>query len=946
MKNKATYFYLILIFHFFVTTGCEKTSNQEKKQTQAVTSELIPLPEHPRPDFQRKDWVNLNGQWNFEFDSTNQGEAQNWFAGKQAFTKKITVPFPWGSKLSGVKNEANIAWYERSITVPADWKGKNVFLVVGASDWITTGWVDGNKVGSYQGGYTPFEFDLTSHINYGEAQKIILKVDDSNHDFKLFGKQGYGDAKGIWQTVYLEARAPIALDYIHFSPDIDKQTVKVEAVLNKSTTSATELKLKIKAEGKDIDATQSIPQGQNKISFTVNIPNAHLWSLEDPYLYEATATLGSGDARDEVDTYFGMRKISVMDLPGTSIPYIALNNKPIYLQLALDQAYHPEGYYTFPSDEFMKEEILRSKNIGLNGQRIHIKVEHPRKLYWADKLGVLIMADVPNSWGEPGPQMQKETEVALRGMVKRDFNHPAIFSWIVFNETWGLFTNVSENKRKYKPETQKWVMNMYHLAKSLDNTRLVEDNSACNYDHVDTDINSWHAYLPGYEWKKTLTSFSEQTFPGSNWNFVKGYKQKRQPMINSECGNVWGYDGSTGDVDWSWDYHIMMNEFRAQPKIAGWLYTEHHDVINEWNGYYRYDRSPKFTGMDSLSPGMKLNDLHSYVYVSPQVALCEQVNTGAEVKIPLWLSVMTDDYKNTQASIETELVMYDRLGNEKSAGKNIFNGIVINPWESKSITPITAKMPKEPGLAILRMKLKDNTGKVLQHNFTTFKVGSDTSPRDEKLTDNGTNLRVLRFAPDKFTKAEWSQKQWNILNGLKVNGAGSGYFEYTINLPKDLDLSNVKEATLKLEASAKQLLGKDKEQAKKTDGDFMLGKGEHDPGQNPNAYPMTDTKAFPSKVHIIVNGEEVAVKDLKDDPADHQGILSWHAQPKNRKLKEAGSYGYLMSVVIPSQVLAKASKAGKLTIQFKVDNALPGGLAIYGERFGRYPIDPMIVMKL
>ncbi|CAN5556662.1 hypothetical protein BH23BAC1_BH23BAC1_46380 [soil metagenome] len=941
MKNRLLFPYLfLLLFYCLFNSGCSTNSSLNE---QATTN--IPLPEHPRPDFERKEWINLNGNWQFAFDKEDQGEQQGWAEGKQEFSLQITVPFPWGSKLSGVENEADIAWYERSITVPEDWKGKRVHLVVGASDWLTTGWIDGQKVGSFQGGYTPFSFDLTGHVQYGKEQKLTLKVDDSPHDFKLFGKQGYGDAKGIWQTVYMEARAPLALDYIHFSPDIDNNKVAVEAGLNQEPTAPASLNLLLSNSKNAMSV--DIPAGQEKINFTMDMPNAKLWTLEDPHLYEAMVTLTDQQGqKDEVSTYFGMRKISVVDLPGTDIPYIALNNKPIYLQLALDQAYHPEGFYTFPTDEFMREEIQRSKDIGLNGQRIHIKVEVPRKLYWADKLGMLIMADVPNSWGEPGPEMRQETETALREMIKRDYNHPSIFSWVVFNETWGLFSKSEDGKNVYLPETQNWVAEMYRLAKSLDGTRLVEDNSPCNYDHVETDINSWHIYLPGYEWKTKLDEFSQKTFPGSGWNFVEGYKQGRQPNINSECGNVWGYEGSTGDVDWSWDYHIMMNEFRSHPKIAGWLYTEHHDVINEWNGYWKYDRSPKFTGLEAIMPGMKLNDLHSLVYLAPQNYLAEEVKPGASVKVPLKVSVMEEGFENMPASIETELVLYDQLGEEQSLNKANHNGFTLSAWDTKDLQPLSVKMPEQPGLAVLRMKLKDDKGKVLHHNFTTFVVSNGQAVKDQKVNNGSDNLRVLRFSPEKFSKAEWSEKQWNVLDGLKVNGAGAGYFEYTVPLPKDLDLAQVKQATLKLEASAKQLLGKDKEGEKEEGGDYMRGKGLHDPGKNPNAYPMTDTQKFPSKVRILVNGQVVGVQDLEDDPADHQGILSWHAQPSDRTLHEAGSYGYLISVDIPMAVLQQARQEGKLTIRLQVDEELPGGLAIYGQRFGRYPVDPMVVFKL
>ena len=163
------------------------------------------------------------------------------------------------------------------------------------------------------------------------------------------------------------------------------------------------------------------------MSFVVSIPNARLWSMDDPYLYDVEVKLGD----DVVKTYFGMRKISVVNLPGTNFPYVAVNNKPVYLQLALDQAYHPEGFYTFPSDAFMRKEVELAKSIGLNGIRPHIKVEIPRKLYWADKLGVLVMADLPNSWGDPDAKMQYEAEETLRGMITRDFNHPSIFTWTI-----------------------------------------------------------------------------------------------------------------------------------------------------------------------------------------------------------------------------------------------------------------------------------------------------------------------------------------------------------------------------------------------------------------------------------------------------------------------------------------------------------------------------------
>lgn len=930
MKNLLSLFTIIFLFCFSANSQNSVTEN-------------IPLPEHPRPDFMRSDWLNLNGHWNFMFDKENVGETQKWFENPNAFTKKILVPFPWGSKLSEVANEADIAWYARKIEIPESWKNKRIFVVVGASDWTTTGWLAGKPVGSNRGGYTPFEFELTSNITWGSEQNLVFKVDDSNLPFKLYGKQGYGDAKGFWQTVYLEARGSNYFDMIHFTPDIDQGKVKVEVSFNQPAGKNTEIKVKFNT-GEVQTFIAKVKMGEKQTQFEIAIPNARLWNLDDPFLYETEVTLADeGKDMDEVSTYFGMRKISVTQLPGSDYPYIALNNKPIYLQLSLDQSYHPDGFYTFPSDEFMRDEILLSKRIGLNGNRIHIKVEVPRKLYWADKLGLLIMADVPNSWGEPDADMQKESEFAMRGMIKRDYNHPAIFSWILYNETWGLFSK-KDGKRAYYPETQAWVADMYKKAKSLDQSRLIEDNSACNNDHVVTDLNSWHAYLPGYDWKKMLDETDANTYPGSTWNYIGGNKQGNEPMLNSECGNVWGYEGSTGDVDWSWDYHIMMNEFRMHPKMCGWLYTEHHDVINEWNGYYRFDRSHKFTGIEDLMPGMTLNDLHNPYYISTGSELCQTVVPSAKIEVPVYLSVLNDQLAATDLIVKAELCGWDNLGRFETYSNYTLN-TPYTPWMTKNIGKLSIQMPAKQSVAVLRMSVETLSGQVLTRNFTTFNIAKGPSSRNETIQQNGKQVALVRFAPNTFTDSKWTLKQWNVLEGLKVNGAGSGFFEYKVTLPASLKADDLSSARIIAELSAKQLFGKDKPGSTKIDGDYMTGKGTNDPSLNPNSYPMTDEKKFPSIVKIFVNGNCLGSYNLEDDPADHRGILSWNSQKHDKTLKEAGSYGYLVEASIPSSLI-KQSEGKDLLIRFEVDSAFPGGLAIYGENFGRYPIDPTICFEM
>ncbi|MGQ9589155.1 MAG: glycoside hydrolase family 2 protein [Planctomycetota bacterium] len=906
----------------------------------------IPLPEHPRPDFERAAWLNLNGPWAFRPDPEDRGLAERWWEGAPAsFPGTILVPFPWGSKLSGVGDSADIAWYARRIRVPEGWDGLRVFLVVGASDWLTAVWLDGELLGRHRGGYTPFEFELTPRARAGSEHALVLRADDSPHPFKLEGKQGYGRARGIWQTVYLEARPWFHLRRIRFVPDVDRSAVDVEAALSAPAPAGAVLKL-ASPDGAFASHAIEIPENAAKARATIPVPSARLWTLDDPFLYRVAAALEApGRPADRVETYFGMRKIGVATPQGSPGfgPYVALNGRPIYLQMTLDQAYHPDGFYTFPSDEFVRDEILRARRIGLNAIRIHVKIDSPRKLYWADRLGVLVMADVPNSWGEPTPEMRAEAEKALFGMIERDFNHPAVFSWVLFNETWGLFSAKGRD-REYLPETQAWVEDLYRRVKALDPTRLVEDNSPCNHDHVATDLNTWHAYLPGYAWREHLDRVVKETFPGSGWNFVPGRAQGTQPLLNSECGNVWGYEGSTGDVDWSWDYHIMMDEFRRHPKIGGWLYTEHHDVVNEWNGYYRYDRSPKITGLSQLVPGTSLRDLHAPIYLAPGTELCTDAQPGEAVRVPLWASFLTETSPG-DLSLRWELAGWDSLGREETYARGSAP-VRFSPWRSEEIAPLSVTMPPKRAVAILRLSLEDLAGRALHRNFRTFVVGGAPSPRDEVLSLDGRAARVLRFAPADFRAASWTLAQTSVLGGLKVSGMGSGFFEYRAPWPSGLRAERVSSASFLAELSAKKLHGKDRPEGGKEEGDFMLGRGTHDPSLNPNSYPMTDTVRHPSAVRVRVSGVSLGTRDLEDDPADHRGILSWHAQPRDRKLREAGSYGYLVDFTIPEEALRAAEAAGEIVLRLEVDPALPGGLAVYGERFGRYPLEPSLVFAL
>lgn len=918
----------------------------------AQGADSIPLPEHPRPDFQRAEWLNLNGRWRFAFDARDEGERAGWTRGDLPGSREILVPFSWGAPLSGVSDSADVAWYARSITVPESWRGCRVWIVFGASDWRTSVWLDGERLGDHQGGYTPFEFELTSRVRPGRPQRLVARVDDTDHPFKLEGKQGYGKARGMWQTVYMETRGTTPLASVHFTPKQDLSGVVAVARLHEPAPRDLELRLTFDNLAGTPTEVVRVPRGATVARVDRAIPDARRWSLDDPFLHEVTATLRpagaeSGDAGvpDVVRSYFGMRTISVVNLPGTTHRYVALNGRPVYLQLALDQAYHPQGYYTFPSDSALRHEIAVVKQIGLNGVREHIKIEAPRKLYWADRLGVLVMADVPNWWGPPDSAAFREHETALRGMIARDYNHPSVFSWVLFNETWGLTTRVGDRNR-WLPETQRTVVSVYRLAKSVDSTRLVEDNSpCCGMGHTETDLNSWHEYLPGWEWSTRVARHADSTFPGSPWNFEEGFVQARQPMINSEFGNVWGYEGSTGDVDWSWDYRRAMDAFRRTPRLAGWLYTEHHDVINEWNGYWRYDRTWKETGFGDLVPGMTLNDLHAALYVAVGDSLSRAVRAGERVEVPLYASFLTDATLGDSLTLVAELRGWNALGDTLAVVTQA-RRVPYAPWLSRALEPLAVTMPGERAVAVLGVRLEDASGRVLHRNFTTFVVEGNVGVGDANAAARAARVRVSSVPAAAVSDARWSLKQWTVLDGLKVNGAGSGHFEYRIPWPAGVSVERVREAYFLVEASAKRLNGKDRDTTARQQGDYMRGGGFHDRSRNPNSYPMTSEEKFPSRVRVSVNGRPAGAFALADDPADSRGILSWHAQLRDRRLREAGSYGQLLRVRVPDAALREAARTGSLVVRLEVDDALAGGLAIYGARFGWYPVEPSVVMYL
>ena len=876
----------------------------------------IPLPEHPRPDWERAEWLNLNGEWEFGF-------------AKGAYDRKIVVPFGWGSPASGVKNEGDTGYYRRTLVVPKDWTSARIFLVVGAADWETELLVDGRSVGFHRGGYTPFEFELTDLVEKGRPFVAEFRcwdepADAAERSWRLYGKQGYGNVRGIWQTVYLEGRGRAYFDSVRLAPSFRNSSVTADVRLDAPASSSLHTTLEV--DGKTVD----VPFAKGEVAKSVEIPldNPHPWNLDDPYLYDVKLALipdpRSPTPADTVRTYFGLRDIGVGRNPNGD-PYVTLNGKPVYLQLCLDQSYCPEGYYTFPSDDYMRNEILTSKRLGLNGNRVHIKVEVPRKLYWTDRLGLLIMADVPNAWGAVSDEMFEEHGRCFRGMLKRDFNHPSVFSWVLYNETWGLFTVPSAQPKtpEQVPESAyRRVAADYRAAKAADPTRLVEDNSPCHRDHTVSDLNSWHGYFAGFIWESVVSNVCARTFPGSEWNCAKGYRQGDAPMLNSECGNVWGYKGSTGDIDWSWDYHLMMNAFRRHLKCAGWLSTQHHDVVNEWTGYVRADRTMKETGFGELFPGMTLADLHAPAFIALDQELCRVCRPGETLTVPVDISLVTDRHAGKRCRLAYALRYLDGEGRtvETASASVEPEDVVLRTWQCGHLAEIRVKMPENPACGTVNVTLFAGDEPIAR-NFQCFAVkGAVDSPE-----------------PSAF---EWSDKAWTAMDGRKFCGAGTGFFEYTFAAPTS-------SVVFRAEVSTKRLNGKDCGELHKfkSDMDLMVGGGAHDRSKNPNSYPMTSAEKYSGEVRVLANGVLLKTVPLPDDPADSRGILSWLSQRRSagrgeqsQTLDEAGSYGYLVETEVPADVIGRC-RDGKLVIRLAAERT---GLAVYGSESGRYPFGPHV----
>jgi len=527
-----------------------------------------PLPEYPRPQLMRSNWINLNGLWDYAV-TKKSGPQPTTYEGK------ILVPFCIESALSGVKRKftpEDRLWYSREFTAPALAKGERLILNFGAVDYVATVLLNGKEVGKHKGGYDAFSIDITNSLKPG-ANTLVVSVLDGTGDGPS-GKQriGGGDiwytpTSGIWQTVWLEKVPDNFISSLKIIPDIDQSTLTV--VVNGKEGAST---VTVLDGGKQV-ASQIGKTGE---PIVIKIPNAKLWSPESPFLYDLSITLGS----DSVKSYAGMRKISKgQDEKGVLRPM--LNNKPIYMAGPLDQGYWPDGIYTAPTDEALKYDIEMTKKFGFNMTRKHIKVEPARWYYWTDKLGLLVWQDMPSGiagkdakGGNDGVAKSKELadqhEFEMRTMVEQHFNSPSIVWWVVFNESWGQYDT---------PRLTKMV-------KDMDPTRLATGGSGWFDAGCGDAIDRHHYQSPaGVKPEGDRLGICGEfgglgyVIPGHLWD-----PEQKESSVYITC---------VDQKDYEKQYLALWKEaFDADLKngTAAAVYTEITDIEKEVNGLMTYDR--------------------------------------------------------------------------------------------------------------------------------------------------------------------------------------------------------------------------------------------------------------------------------------------------------------------------------------------------------------------
>ena len=534
------------------------------------------LPEYPRPQMVREEWQNLNGLWDYAVTAEASTKEPAPYDGK------ILVPFAMQSALSGVMkpfDPTKRLWYHRTLEIPAKWAGQRVLLHFGAVSWDATVNVNGTQVAHHKGDYDAFTVDITDALKPGAPQDLVVSVLDpiqtggQPRGKQVTGSYGiyYTASSGIWQTVWLELVPKAAIDRLKLTPDVDGAALKINVAAHGADPADQVEAIVTTKDGEVIRA-----KGAVGTDWTLALPNPHLWSFDDPFLYDLKVTLiHGGQPGDSVASYFGMRKIALgKDAKGILRPM--LNGKFVFQLGPLDQGFWPDGVYTAPTDDALRYDIEMTKKFGFNTTRKHVKVEPDRWYYWCDKLGLLVWQDMPSA--DLGQNVRlndaqaAQFEVELKAMIDGLWNHPCVIQWEVFNEEWGQHDTF---------RLAQWV-------KTYDSTRLTNAVSGFEKFHAG-DVTDDHSYPgpsaphPDDQMISVLGEFGGITvdYPGHMW---------------TEASKTVGYNPIGKPDLLAHDYPELMKKIWPlidNPGLSAAIYTQITDVEQEANGLMTYDRIPK-----------------------------------------------------------------------------------------------------------------------------------------------------------------------------------------------------------------------------------------------------------------------------------------------------------------------------------------------------------------
>ena len=545
--------------------------------------------EHPNPQFERANWRNLNGTWQFEIDGGDSGEARGLARPDAVLGRQIEVPFCPESKLSGIGERDFMAavWYKRDFSLSEKELEGRVVLHFGAVDYRATVWVNGTQVGTHSGGYASFCFDITPYVQAGDNTLTLRARDDTRSPLVPSGKQcteyasagcSYTRTTGIWQTVWLEFLPTVHIQKVKYLPQPEAGALTLTADLCGAGVFTAESFF----DGKPTGSVSARSDG-GSLTLTLHLTETHLWELGKGGLYDLRLTYGE----DEVRSYFGLRSVC---LDGYKF---RLNGRSVFQRLVLDQGFYPDGIYTAPDDSELEADIDRSMACGFNGARLHQKVFEPRFLYHCDRKGYMVWEEFP-SWGldVSCPEVIYGLLPEWLEVMERDANHPAIVVWCPLNETWDF-----HGHRQFDP----MLSLMYQATKTVDATRPCIDTSGAY--HVRTDIFDLHDYE-----QDTAVYAARYADFAENGRLFDAYAARQtytpgMPVVVSEYGGMsWGADASGwgyGDAPKTREAFMQRFAGLTQPllrcgRVMGLCYTQLTNVEQEQNGLYTYDRKPKF----------------------------------------------------------------------------------------------------------------------------------------------------------------------------------------------------------------------------------------------------------------------------------------------------------------------------------------------------------------